>query len=72
LKGLNPREKKKSFRSALELDGLNPKSPLEECAQGFGITRERIRQLQNTAFGEAAPRADPERASCGISVPGAA
>src|SRR6478672_6049696 len=48
LEVLDPREKKIISRR-FGLDGGNPKT-LEDVSKGFGITRERIRQLQNTAL----------------------
>ena len=48
LEVLDPREKK-IISQRFGLDGGNPKT-LEDVSKGFGITRERIRQLQNTAL----------------------
>jgi len=45
---LDPREKK-IILQRFGLDGGNPKT-LEDVGKDFGITRERIRQLQNTAL----------------------
>jgi RNA polymerase primary sigma factor len=48
LEVLDPREKK-IILQRFGLDGGNPKT-LEDVGKDFGITRERIRQLQNTAL----------------------
>jgi RNA polymerase primary sigma factor len=48
LEALDPREKK-IILQRFGLDGGKPKT-LEDVGKDFGITRERIRQLQNVAL----------------------
>ena len=50
LEVLDPREKK-IISQRFGLDGGQPKT-LEDVGKDFGITRERIRQLQNAALGK--------------------
>jgi RNA polymerase primary sigma factor len=50
LEALDPREKK-IISQRFGLDGGQPKT-LEDVGKDFGITRERIRQLQNAALGK--------------------
>jgi DNA-directed RNA polymerase specialized sigma subunit len=56
LEALDPREKK-IISQRFGLDGGQPKT-LEDVGKSFGITRERIRQLQNA--GESRSETEPE------------
>ena len=58
---LDDRERKIIF-SRFGLDGGKPKT-LEEVGKKFGVTRERIRQLQNIALVEIASRPGEKRAA---------
>ena len=61
LEVLDDRERKIIF-SRFGLDGGKPKT-LEEVGKKFGVTRERIRQLQNIALVEIASRPGEKRAA---------
>ncbi len=68
LEVLDPREKK-IISQRFGLDGGKPKT-LEDVGKDFGITRERIRQLQNIALAKLRRALIQERGRSGTRVPG--
>jgi RNA polymerase sigma factor (sigma-70 family) len=62
---LHPREAT-VVRARFGLDG-GPQKTLEEIGRDFGVTRERVRQLQNQALGKLRKMVDKAAATTGRS-----